>query len=122
MPGEVLPDPRLLTGPTKESLAVQVLQIHRTIPDTVQIGHFAPGGVEVVDDVVSRTAYLDSIQQACARLGDALEVRFYDHGLGEFDASVLDHLGEIRRLSIDGLALVRHSDAIGRLPKLTFLR
>ena len=33
---EVLPDPR----------AVQVLHIHRTIPDTVQIGHFGRGGVD----------------------------------------------------------------------------
>ena len=52
---EVLPDPR----------AVQVLHIHRTIPDTVQIGHFGRGGVD----------------------------------FGEFDASVLDHLHEIRHLS-----------------------
>ena len=119
MPGDVLPDPRLLSAPAN---AVQVLQIHQTIPDTVQIGHFDPGGVEVVDDVVSRTAYLDLLEQACARLGDGLEVRFYDHGLGEFDASVLDHLHGIRRLSIDGLGIVRRPDAIGRLPKLTFLR
>ena len=44
----------------------------------------------MIDDEVSRTAYLDSIQQACARLGDALEVRFYDHDFGEFDATVLN--------------------------------
>lgn len=58
--------------------AIQVLHIHRTIPDTVQIGHFGRGGVD----------------------------------FGEFDASVLDHLHEIRRLSIDGLELIGHPEAI----------
>lgn len=120
MLSDVLPDPRALAAPKKG--VVQVLQLHRAIPDAVQIGHFDPGGVEVVDEVVGRTAYLDLIQQACVRLGDGLEVRFYDHGLGEFDASVLDHLEEIRCLSIDGLEIVRHPEAIGRLPKLTSLR
>ena len=119
---EVLPDPRALVVPKQETLAVQVLQIHRTIPDTVHIGHFDPGGVEVVDEVVDRTAYLDLIQQACARLGDRLEVRFYDHDFGEFDASVLDHLDQIRRLSLDTLETLSHPEAIGRLPKLTSLR
>ena len=117
---EVLPDPRALAAPKQG--AVQVLQIHRPLPDTVPIGHFDPGGIEVVDEAVSRTAYLDLIQQACVRLGDGLEVRFYDHGLGEFDASILDQLDEIRCLSIDGLQTVRNPEAIGRLPKLTFLR
>jgi len=119
---EVLPDPRALVVPKQETLGIQVLQIHRPIPDTVHIGHFDPGGVEVVDEVVSRTAYLDLIQQACARLGDGLEVRFYDHDFREFDASVLDHLDEIRRLSLDGLEIVGHPEAVGRLPKLTVLR
>lgn len=119
---EVLPDPRAIPAPTHDAPAVQVLHIHRPIPDAVPIGHFDPGGIEVVDEVVSRTAYLDFIQQACVRSGDRLEVRFYDHGPGEFDASVLDHLDEIRCLSIDGLEIVRHPEAIGRLPKLTSLR
>jgi hypothetical protein len=119
---EVLPDPRMLVVPKPETLTAQVLQIHRTIPDAVPIGHFDPGGVEVVDEVVSRAAYLDLIRQACARLGDRLEVRFYDHDFGEFDASVLDHLDEIRCLSLDGLEIVSHPEAVGRLPKLTVLR
>lgn len=117
---DVLPDPRAFVAP--KSGAVQVLQIHRPLPDTVHIGHFDPGALEVVDEIVGRMAYPDLIQQACARLGDGLEVRFYDHGLGEFDASVLDHLDEIRCLSIDGLATIRQPEAIGRLPKLTVLR
>ena len=119
---EVLPDPRAIPAPTNGAPSVSVLHIHRPIPDTVHLGHFDPGGIEVVDEVVSRSAYVDFIQQACVRLGEGLEVRFYDHGLGEFDASVLDQLNEIRRLSIDGLEIVRHPEAIGRLPKLTCLR
>lgn len=118
---EVLPDPRALVA-KQGGPAVQVLQIHRPLPDSIPIGHFSAGGAEVVDEVVSRTAYLDLLQQACARLGDGLEVRFFDHDFGEFDASVLDHLDEIRCLSLDGLEIVSHPEAVGRLPKLTFLR
>ena len=121
MSREVLPDPRVPDGAIGPG-AVQVLQFHRTIPERVQIGHFGPGGVEVVDEVVSRTAYLDLIQQACAAHGDRLEIRFYDHRDGPFDASVLDHLDEIRRLSIDGVEGIRHPEAVGRLPKLADLR
>jgi len=121
MAREILPDPRPLVA-AQDGDAVQVLQIHRPIPETVPIGHFDPGGIEVVDEVVSRKMYLDFIQQACAALGDGLEVRFYDHREDGFDASVLDHLHEIRCLSIDGLEIVRHPEAIGRLPQLTALR
>jgi hypothetical protein len=118
---EILPDPRGLR-PTSKKDGAQVLQIHRPIPESVPVGHFEANGREVVDATVSRGTYLDWLQQACAALGDNLEVRFFDHFEDEFDASVLDHLSEIRRLSIDGLPRVRHPEAIGRLPKLTFLR
>ena len=121
MTRDILPDPRAFVG-AHNGDGVEVLQIHRTIPETVRIGHFEPGGIEVVDDVVSRTAYLELIQRACAALGDRLEIRFYDHREDGFDASVLDHLHEIRCLSIDGLEIVRHPEAIGRLPHLTALR
>jgi protein phosphatase 1 regulatory subunit 7 len=121
MPGEILPDPRAPGGAIGPD-SVHVLQFHRTIPATVQIGHFEKGGIEVVDEVVSRPVYFDRIQQACAALGDRLEIRFYDHRGGPFDASVLDHLDEIRRLSIDGVENVRHPEAVGRLPRLTSLR
>ncbi len=117
---EVLPDPRALAA--AKGKAVQVLNIHRPIPESVPVGHFDAGGVEVVDKVVSRTVYLEWIQQACAALKDGLEVRFYDHFEDELDASVLDGLHEIRCLSIDGLTRVRHAEAVGRLPKLTSLR
>ena len=66
--------------------------------------------------------YIDWIQQACAALGDGLEVRFYDHFEQAFDASILDGLDEIRRLSIDGLWDLRHAEAVGRLPRLASLR
>ena len=118
---EILPDPRALLA-TKGTVADQTLHIHRPIPESVPVGHFAAGGIEVVDDVVSRSVYLGWIQEACAGLGDGLEVRFYDHFEDEFDASVLDDLHEIRRLSIDGLPIVRYAEAVGRLPKLTSLR
>lgn len=118
---EVLPDPRALVA-AKGKVADKVLQIHRPIPESVPVGHFDDGGIEVVDQTVSRTIYLDWIQQACAALGDRLEVRFYDHFEEGFDASVLDHLHEIRCLSIDGLPHIRNPEAVGRLPALTFLR
>jgi hypothetical protein len=118
---EVLPDPRAVIA-THEEGAVQVLQIHRAIPERVPIGHFEPGGREVVDEIVSRTTYLEWIQQTCAALGDELELRFYDHFEEVFDASVLDSLHDIHRLSIDGLSDLRQPEAVGRLPKLTSLR
>src|ERR671914_473529 len=119
---EIFPDPRALHP--KGEAAVQTLQIHRPIPERVPIGHFEHrgGGVaEVVDEVVIRRAYLDLIQRACAELGDGLTVRFYDHFEVGFDASVLDHLDEIRSLSIDGMKQVHHPEAVGRLPNLTDL-
>jgi len=45
---EVLPDPRALVAKQGGS-TVQVLQIHRPLPDSVPIGHFSAGGAEVVD-------------------------------------------------------------------------
>lgn len=117
---EVLPDPRALRTSGVDD--VQVLQIHRSLPDRVPVGHFEPGGIQVVDEVVSRTTYLEWIEQACAALGDGLELRFYDHFDDVFDASVLDHLPGVRRLSIDGLADVRSPEAVARLPRLTSLR
>ena len=118
---EILPDPRALAG-GKGPLANQVLQFHRTIPESVPVGHFDDDAAEVIDEVVSRSVYLGWVQEACSALGDGLEVRFYDHFEEEFDASVLDHLPGIRRLSIDGLPIVRHAEAVGRLPELTSLR
>lgn len=76
----------------------------------------------MVDALVSRADYLDRIQQACARFGEALEIRFFDHFDDGFDANVLDHLPGIRRLSIDGLFEIRNADAVGRLPRLASLR
>ena len=118
---EILPDPRAFT-PSPQTTAIQVLQIHRPIPETVPVGHFEAGGREVIDETVSRREYLERVQQACASCGDDLEIRFYDHFDDVFDAAVLDSLHEIRRLSIDGLPLVTHAEAIGRLPNLTSLR
>lgn len=118
---EILPDPRPLIA-AREEATVQVLQIHRPIPERVPVGHFESAGREVIDEIVSRTRYLEWIQQACAARGDGLEIRFYDHFEEVFDAAVLDSLHGIQRLSIDGLPHLRHPEAVGRLPKLTSLR
>jgi hypothetical protein len=118
---EILPDPRAFAA-AKEKGVVQVLNIHRPIPERVPVGHFDESSTEIVDEVVSRTVYLDRIQQACVKLKDKFEVRFYNHFEDVFDAAVLDHLPEIRCLAIDSLPRVRNPEAIGRLPKLTSLR
>ena len=97
------------------------MNIHRSIPERVPIGHFADSG-EVVDEVIPRVEYLDRIQTVCAALGERFEVRFYDHSDDVFDARVLDHLDELQTLAIDGLARTSHLDAVGRLPKLKNLR
>lgn len=117
---EILPDPRAFVA-AKGKIAEPILHIHRPIPERVPVGHFEPGGVEVIDETVSRAAYLDRIQQACDALGDGLEVRFYDHFEAEFDASVLDRLPGIRCLAIECLGRLRHPEAVGRLPRLTSL-
>lgn len=119
---EILPDPRALVAGQGKA-AVRTLHIHRAIPERVPVGHFADRGGEVVDEVVGRAAYLERIQQACAALGDGLEVRFYQHFDEDgFDASVLNQLHEIRCLSIDGVPRILNPAAIGRLPKLASLR
>src|SRR5687768_1767359 len=118
---EVLPDPLALYP--KEEIALQTLHIHRVIPERVPVGRFEDRGEgvdEIVDEVISRAEYLDRIQQACAEYGDALEIRFYDHFEEEFDASVLDRLGEIRNLMIS-VASMLNPEAVGRLPKLSTL-
>ena len=117
---EILPDPRAIAA--RRSAADQVLQFHRTIPERVPVGHFDDNAAEIVDEVVSRSVYLGWVQDACVALGEGLEVRFFDHFEEEFDASVLDDLPGIRRLSVDGLPIVRHAEAVGRLPRLTSLR
>lgn len=119
---EVLPDPRALQP--QDGADPQVLQIHRPIPERVPIGHFESrdGAVdEIVDEVVGRAEYLALIQQACARLGNGLRLRFFDHFEVGFDASVLDHLDEVRDLAIDGMEHVRSPEAVGRLPRLRSL-
>lgn len=117
---EILPDPRAFVA-AKGKIADPVLHIHRPIPERVPVGHFEEGGVAVIDETVSRAVYLDRIQQACAVLGEGLEIRFYDHFDAEFDASVLDHLPGIRCLSIECSGHLRHPEAVGRLPRLTSL-
>ena len=118
---EVLPDPRAFRS--TDEITLQTLHIHRVIPESVPVGrieHRGAGAHEVVDEVISRAEYLDRMQQACANLGEGLAVRFYDHFDEEFDASVLDHLDEVRHLMISVPSILR-PEAVGRLPKLSTL-
>jgi hypothetical protein len=118
---EVLPDPRKLR-PSGDSEPVQVLQIHRLLPDQIPVGHFEANCKEVVDELVDRTTYLRLVNEACARLGETLELRFFDHFEDRFDASVLDDLPAVTLLSIDGVPEVTNPEAVGRLPNLKHLR
>ena len=97
------------------------LQIASALPDPVPIGRFEMNRIEpIIDDIVSRADYLKRIQEACATHGDRYTVRFYRHEDG-FDASILDHLDQIRSLQIDPVCFVANPEAIGRLPHLTRL-
>ena len=120
---EVFPDPRVLEDEGED----KVLQYQQPFPDPVPIGHyrFHDGSEDVekvVKEVVSRSAYLDLIQQACARHGDRLTVRFFNHCDRVFDAAVLDELDQVRSLAIDGILQSRNLEAVGRLPKLNNMR
>lgn len=97
------------------------VQIHSELPEQVKIGHYVMTSLDpVIEEVVSRSEYLDRIQQACAEHGDAITVRFYDH-IDGFDASVLDQLDQVRSLVIQSYGGVTNPEAVGRLPNLTAL-
>lgn len=97
------------------------LQIHAPLPEQVRVGHYDPSGRELIDATVPRAEYLGRIQEACAKHGDALLVRFYDHGGDTFDAAILDQLPAIRRLSIGSMQHVLNPEAVKRLPCLRAL-
>jgi len=98
------------------------MNIHRSLPEQVPVGHFSDQGEEIVDEVVPRAEYLDRIQHVAAALGDRFGLRFYDHTDDVFDARLLDSLDEVRALAIDSLGRASHLDAVGRMPKLKDLR
>jgi Leucine-rich repeat (LRR) protein len=61
---------------------------------------------------------LKNVNQLCSEYGDKLEVRFYGHYSGAFDASVLKDLPDAQWLSVDCLMHIENEDAIARMPNL----
>lgn len=61
---------------------------------------------------------LKKVNQLCSEYGDKLEVRFYGHYSGAFDASVLKHLPDAQWISVDCLMHIENEDAIARMPNL----
>lgn len=69
----------------------------------------------------STPAILASLNEACRLVKDRLQVRFYGHYGGRFDAMTLRHLPEIHNLAVDCLTAIDNEDEIGRLPNLRSL-
>ena len=63
---------------------------------------------------------LREVNRLCRAHGARFEVRFYGwYGRkGLFDAALLEHLPEVRRLSVDCLRGIENVEALGRLPHL----
>ncbi len=61
---------------------------------------------------------LDSINRLCGEFGAQIEVRFYGHYRSGFDAAVLNHLPEVRWLSVDCLIQIANEETLWRLPCL----
>ncbi|MDX2411321.1 MAG: hypothetical protein QNK34_05125 [Woeseiaceae bacterium] len=61
---------------------------------------------------------LKKVNKLCAEYGDKLEVRFYGHDSGAFDASILEFLPDAQWLSVDCLMSIDNEGAIASLPNL----
>jgi len=61
---------------------------------------------------------LNDVNQLCRAFGSRVEVRFYGHYAGEFDAAVLSALPDVRWLSVDCLTTIRNADSLWQLPAL----
>lgn len=66
-------------------------------------------------------AILAALNEACGLVKDRLQVRFYGHYGGHFDAMVLRHLPDTRNLAVDCLTAIQNEEEIGRLPNLRAL-
>lgn len=64
------------------------------------------------------TRFLKKVNKLCSEYGDKLEVRFYGHCAGTFDASVVRHLPDAQWLSVDCLLHISNEDEIARLQNL----
>jgi protein phosphatase 1 regulatory subunit 7 len=65
---------------------------------------------------------LSTINTLCAEFKTNLEIRFYGHYSGAFDANVLRNIPNVRNLSVDSLRQISNVEQIGRLPSLSILR
>ncbi|HET9160268.1 MAG TPA: hypothetical protein VFN88_06625, partial [Caulobacteraceae bacterium] len=65
---------------------------------------------------------LEQIDRACARFGEAVEVRFFAHRGGAFDATVLRKLPHVANLSLDTLTRIDQPQVVGELEHLKRLR
>lgn len=63
-------------------------------------------------------ATLSLLNDACRLAQDRLQVRFFGHYGGGFDAESLRYLPHVRDLSVDCLTEIVHEEQIGQLPKL----
>ena len=64
---------------------------------------------------------LKKIDNLCKIFGQELEVRFYGHYGGAFDAKVLCHLPNVKNLSVDCLQRIENHEEIGKLQDLKSL-
>ncbi|KQS49605.1 hypothetical protein [Sphingomonas sp. Leaf198] len=63
-------------------------------------------------------AKLSLLNEACRLAPDSLQVRFYGHYQGAFDATMLRHLPEVRDLGVDCLTKILQEEEVGKLPHL----
>lgn len=61
---------------------------------------------------------LKKVNRLCSKYGDKLEVRFYGHYSGAFDACVLKDLPDVQWLSVDCLMHIKNEAEIAQLPNL----
>jgi hypothetical protein len=61
---------------------------------------------------------LRSVNHLCAKFGKELEVRFFGHYGGHFDASVLAHIPDVSWLSVDSLMEIVNEQEIANLAPL----
>ncbi len=64
---------------------------------------------------------LRAVNRLCSEFEDGLEVRFFGHYHGQFDASVLTELQAARWVSVDCLTAISNEEHIGKLPLLNRL-
>ena len=61
---------------------------------------------------------LRDINRLCVEFDRRIEVRFFAHGRGGFDAAILKHLRDVQRLSLDTLMEIRNEACLGELEHL----